>query len=365
MLKSTMLFSFLVLICNFANGYTDTPFDEDLKTGKHFHFLVKDHYLSDKYSKEIQYQIDYTRWLPDHGNGHTIVYLHGLQSHRGWFYSTAEILRKMGYTLYAFDRAGSGTSQSALAQNGWPFGLEDIFTFLPGVTLEPKRSHAASYALHLDTINKMLDIVEEEDATSKIHLWGNSYAAKIVSRFLQNTENATRVTSSIFTTPGLYRNNTSMPLPFSKFDLIAGYNSDSFPSPVTNINGDNGASWFTSMANWSQKIKNDPLSNRTMTREMALQTRKMDEDVERDTQALNGIKRFYLMVNGDSMMDNDRIVEAIKSAPTGAIYKFYSGGDDHKHFLTFTVDRDQALQDIHRFLIPGATNITRAITYEN
>lgn len=364
-MRSMLLTLACLMLLNYSSQCLASPFDTDLKTGEHGHFTVQDHYLSDKFDREIHYRIDYTRWRPDAPNGNTIVYLHGLQSHRGWFYATAERLRGLGYTLFAFDRAGSGSSESALAQNGWPFGLEDLLTFLPGVTLEARRSHASSYSLHLDTLDEMINLASAEFPNHRLHLWGNSYAAKIVSRFLQNEARSKRITSTVMTTPGLYRNDETMPLPFSKWSLISANNADSFPSPVTELNQDNGASWFTSMAPWHNKIQTDPLSNRSMTREMALQTRRLDKDIEQDLKKLNGLRRFYLLVEGDAMMDNLKTLQTIKLVPNGAILKYYQGGEDHKHFLSFTTDREQALIDIHRFLINDSIDLARAIINEN
>ncbi len=69
-----------------------------------------DEQVSVKIGTEIAYHLAYTRWIPESPNGIVIVYNHGLQSHRGWFNGTANDLVARGYTVYAFDRIGSGTS---------------------------------------------------------------------------------------------------------------------------------------------------------------------------------------------------------------------------------------------------------------
>ena len=330
-----------------------SSFADDLKTGQVFSFQQKDEFFSERLNKEISYRLDYTRWLPEKSNGHVIVYNHGLQSHRAWFNSTAEYLRTLGYTIYAFDRIGSGTSSDAFALDGYPLGLEDLMPFLPDINVVTRRGHIEDYHMFLDSIDLMLDIVETKHTSDNIHLWANSYGAKIITRYLLDEERSKRITSAIFTTPGLFRDKQSMPLPFTKMSLITGKNADLFASPVTPVNGDNGASWFTNMDTWLSKISSDTLSVRHMTRKLALQTRKMDTYIAEKSQQPNALhhkSRLYLLVNNDAMMDNQKVIEHIEKNKSGSQVKFYQGDSNPKHFLTFTPDAHAALSDIHTFI---------------
>jgi alpha-beta hydrolase superfamily lysophospholipase len=328
-------------------------FADDLKTGEVFSFQQRDNFFSERLNKEISYRLDYTRWLPEKSNGHIIVYNHGLQSHRAWFNSTAEYLRTLGYTVYAFDRIGSGTSSDAFALDGYPLGLEDLMPFLPGMKVTTRRGHIEDYHMFLDSIDLMLGIVETEHTANNIHLWANSYGAKIITRYLLDESRSKRIKSAIFTTPGLFRDTQSMPLPFSKLSLITAKNSDQFDSPVTPLNGDNGASWFTNMDTWLSKIANDRLSVRQMTRKLALQTREMDAYIAKKSEQPNALhykSRLYLLVDNDAMMNNDKMLKHIEKNKPGSQVKVYQGGSQPKHFLAFTPDAKTALADIHKFI---------------
>ncbi|MFT6261427.1 MAG: alpha-beta hydrolase superfamily lysophospholipase [Bermanella sp.] len=349
------MFRYLLLSVLFLANLTAqaNSFSSDLKTGKVFSFEQKDKFFSNLLNKDVTYQLDYTRWIPEKSNGHVIVYNHGLQSHRAWFNSTAEYLRSMGYVVYAFDRIGSGTSSDAYALDGYPLGIEEFLPFLPGVKPVTRRGHIQDYHMFLDSIDLMLDIVEKEQSIKTVHIWANSYGAKIITRYLLDEDRSSRVQSAIFTTPGLFRNQETMPLPFSKLELIGSKNSDYFPSPVTAMSNDNGASWFTDDNVWLSKISNDKLSIRHMTRRLALQTRAMDkyiEDQSEHSNPLHNKKRFYLLVNDDAMMDNDKVIAHIEKNKMGSKVKYYEGGSIHKHFLTFTNDAQAALSDIHEFI---------------
>jgi|GEM_PF-3487167 len=348
-----LLIPFISVIFSSIAQSQAASFADDLKTGQVFSFKQKDPLFSEILNKEIFYRLDYTRWLPEKSNGHVIVYNHGLQSHRAWFNSTAEYLRTLGYTIYAFDRIGSGTSSDAYALDGYLLGLEDFMPFLPDINVVKRRGHIEDYHMFLDSIDLMLDIVEVEHENNPIHLWANSYGAKIITRYLLDEERSKRVQSAVFTTPGLFRNKDSMPLPFSKLSLIIGKNSDLFPSPVTPVNDDNGANWFTNMNTWLSKISNDEFSVRHMTRKLALQTSAMDADIAEQSDQFNPLfnkKRLYLLVKDDAMMDNLKVMKHIQKNKQGSQVNIYHGDKNPKHFLTFTPDAQAALADIHHFI---------------
>ena len=52
-------------------------------------------------------------WNPAHSPSRTIVYLHGIQSHGGWFEWSASILAQAGAAVVFPDRRGSGLNQAA------------------------------------------------------------------------------------------------------------------------------------------------------------------------------------------------------------------------------------------------------------
>src|SRR3972149_2395959 len=54
-----------------------------------------------------QTHLSYRKYLADSPRG-VVLYLHGIQSHSGWYVQSCEILSENGYTIYAPDRRGSG-----------------------------------------------------------------------------------------------------------------------------------------------------------------------------------------------------------------------------------------------------------------
>ena len=56
------------------------------------------------------------------------------------------------------------------------------------------------------------------------------------------------------------------------------------------------------------------------------------------------------MVRGDRMMDNTRMERDLTAHARDSFYKYYRGGPRKKHFLFFTEDREEAIEDVLLFL---------------
>ena len=99
-----------------------------------------------------------------------------------------------------------------------------------------------------------------------------------------------------------------MPLPFSKLRLVVSGNLRYFPVPMVAVEDDNGASWFVGPGPWFERIRDDDLSMRYLTRRMYLETRSLDRaaTVRPATPSLP-VPDFYLLVRNDPMMDNDKV----------------------------------------------------------
>ena len=115
--------------------------------------------------------------------------------------------------------------------------------------------------------------------------------------------------------------------------------------------GDNGAAWFVSAGPWFQKIRNDELSLREVSRDFYMQTNALDKFVQRKSHRLPPeLPVAYLLVENDPMMDNDRARELIARQTPHAQVQSYGDGDDNDHFLLFSEHRDAAMRDILAFL---------------
>jgi len=329
-------------------------FDSLKGAGEDESITLVDEVISKKVGTEIAYHLAYTKWTPATSNGFVIVYNHGLQSHRGWYNATAAEMARLGYTVYAFDRIGSGTSSPGLSvKHG---------------ELVESRGHVRDWHLLTKSLDAMVDFARRQNPDAKIVVWGNSYGAKVVTAWLMEHAADVRgrdVVAAIFTAPGLYANDASMPLPFSKAKLAFSGNMTLFPVPMVAKDDDNGAHWFVGPGEWFDRIRNDDLSVREVTRRFYLETNAMDSFIRKWPKAKRlPVPTFHLMVRNDPMMDNVKTEAFVKIRVSDGLYKFFRGGEEAKHFLLFTSDRDEALSDIDRFVsgrrgdIDGATAVT-------
>lgn len=101
--------------------------------------------------------------LPEHERGR-IVYLHGIQSHGGWYVEAAEELARRGYTVYLPDRRGSGLNTGP-------------------------RGFFGSRAQLLDDLRSFIALSEREHPGTPLFLIGNCWGAKPAVAFaLQEQE---------------------------------------------------------------------------------------------------------------------------------------------------------------------------------
>lgn len=111
----------------------------------------------------------------------TLVYLHGIESHGGWFADTARLLAEDGITVYAPDRRGSG--QNWLG-----------------------RGHCRAFE-HL--LADLLLFVRHIAPPAPVHLLGLSWGAKVAFLFAQQYPE--RLASLVLLTPGIWPRPTLAP----------------------------------------------------------------------------------------------------------------------------------------------------------
>ncbi|WP_018416319.1 alpha/beta fold hydrolase [Teredinibacter turnerae] len=301
-------------------------------------------------AKFAEYEVSYMKWTPSYSNGQSIIYMHGFQSHAGWFYESAEKLAILGYTVYAFDRIGSGRSSRGVS-------------VLPATeTMPPEmlrgKGHINSWQGFTQTIKLLTKIAQTEHPENTINLWANSFAANLLTAYLMEYS-PTDIASVVYTSPGFF---SKLPLPFPVEELIGAAPGTYFPSTIPELDGDKGAYLFTSDPHYSRDIARDRLSLRTVTKEFYFNVVGVQnfhfEATAVAPQGLTQYKRFYLVVDGDPMMDTAQTVDYVTQYSENAVLKLYSGGVDHRHFLAFTEDADIVIDDIDLFLsgesVPGS-----------
>ncbi|MHC4295345.1 MAG: alpha/beta hydrolase, partial [Planctomycetota bacterium] len=107
-----------------------------------------------------------------------VVYLHGIQSHPGWFARSAAMLAKRGHTVFQVTRRGSGDNRTL-------------------------RGHARSAGQLLEDVETALDFATSEVGSSRIHLVGISWGGKLATCFALDPQYRERLASLTLIAPGI------------------------------------------------------------------------------------------------------------------------------------------------------------------
>lgn len=109
----------------------------------------------------------------------SLILVHGLQSHAGWFSEAGEALLDRGIAVYALDRRGSGSSTGAV------------------------RGDVDRYTDWFDEVAAMVRLAREEYPDAPVHLVGHCFGANVALGAIL-IRRVADVRSLIMLTPGFY-----------------------------------------------------------------------------------------------------------------------------------------------------------------
>jgi alpha-beta hydrolase superfamily lysophospholipase len=233
------------------------------------------------------------------------VYLHGLESHTGWFSNLAEYLNSKAINVYAFDRRGSGLNKA---------GAGNFYS----------RRLAGD-------LNIFLDLVKKEHPESKIFLIGLCLGGKIAVDFFYYHYN--HPNGLILISPSL-KNRLKFSLR-DKLSILFKPNSV-LKVPIKDT-------MFTSNEKYLKYIGKDSLRLRYIPAQHLLEIARMGRRLKA---ASGNIKLpVLLMLAGiDEIIDTHSCRKWCENLPsTDKTIKFYK---DYHHILTFEPKADEVMEDI-------------------
>ena len=213
---------------------------------------------------------------------HSLLYVHGIESHGGWFLPVALRLREHGCTTWLLDRRGSGLNRD----------------------IDP--GDAASADVLLDDVQRARQALGDP----LVHLVGLSWGGKLATAAaLQRPAN---VASLILVTPGL-RSRVDLPLRHKLgvgIDLLFG-GKRRFPVPLRD-------EMFTSEPRWLEFLANDPLRTTAVTSRFLWATRTLDRRITRDIAGLR-VPVLLLLADADRIVDNEAVLRLLSRLPAGLL----------------------------------------------
>ena len=107
-----------------------------------------------------------------------VLYLHGIQSHPGWFVGSAAALADRGHVVYQVTRRGSGLNRA-------------------------DRGHARSADQLLDDVRTACEFVLADSGAAKLHLLGVSWGGKLAAAYAAERDRAGQIASLTLVAPGV------------------------------------------------------------------------------------------------------------------------------------------------------------------
>jgi acylglycerol lipase len=244
----------------------------------------------------------------------TIIFLHGIASHAGWFGETAADLNSQGVAVYGPDRRGSGRS-------GDP------------------RGHLERYGRALDDVEEMVRLVSAEHGTTPIFLAASSWAAKLAVVYA--AQRPASLSGLLLLGPGLLpKVNLSPP---RQLLVVVGHlaaPTARLPIPLT-------PELYTANRPYVDFIRGDRLRLLEATTRFFWETARLDRQRGRASGHLN-LPLLVLQGDDDKMMDVAKTRRWFSRL--GVEDKTYVAYPGAGHTLDFEPDRSRYLADMLTWL---------------
>lgn len=213
-----------------------------------------------------------------------LLYLHGMESHGGWFLPAAHALRTEGCTTWLLDRRGSGLNRDL-----------DL-------------GHAPSAQLLLDDVHRMRAVIAAKTPDVPIHLVGLSWGGKLATAVA--LDGSAGLQSLTLITPGLC---ALVDLPLLQkvallLDLPFGGRKQ-FKVPIQ-------PEAFTSEPHLLAYIRQDPWRLTHVTARMLWASRSLDPLIRRRIAGLR-LPVLLCLAENDAIIDNAAVLRLLSRLPPG------------------------------------------------
>ena len=208
-----------------------------------------------------------------------LVYLHGIESHAGWFALAADALRTRGFDVYCLDRRGSGLNRE---NRGFVSGYVDDYSTL------------------LADIRAFIAPLRER--YRRVFLVGLSWGGKLALSY--GLAHPQDVDGLVLVTPGL-RAKVDVSFPNKlKIALLSPLNPGArVPVPIQ-------PEMFTTTPLYLEYIRDDPLRLTSATVRFFWQSHRLDRYVDRNI-AGNQLPVLLFLAGQDTIIDNNGVLEVL------------------------------------------------------
>ncbi len=204
----------------------------------------------------------------------TLIYLHGIQSHSGWYEASSRYLAEAGVAVVQVERRGSGRDEAH------------------------PRGHVDRAQVWLEDVACAAEVARGETGAEAVHLMGVSWGGKLALACGGHRPDLYR--SLILSAPGI----------FPKVDvalaskvrvgkcLMVGREMERFPIPLEDPH------LFTANPDRVRYIAEDPLSLRDLTARFMFESRRLD-GLARDAAGRGRLPTLLCLAGRDRIIDNE------------------------------------------------------------
>ncbi len=209
-----------------------------------------------------------------------VVYLHGIESHAGWFAQAATLLRDQGYDVFCLDRRGSGINRE---NRGFVSG------------------HIDHYQTLFDDIHRFITPLREH--YDQVFLTGLSWGGKLATGYALNYPSD--IDGLILITPGIKaRVDVSL---FTKLKILVFAQTSPqapIPSPIE-------PEMFTRTPRYLDYIEKDPFRLTEATASFYWQSNKLEGYIDGNI-SNNRLPTLLFLAGEDRIIDNPAVIKVLK-----------------------------------------------------
>jgi alpha-beta hydrolase superfamily lysophospholipase len=239
--------------------------------------------LGDGYRTQV-YHHHRTPGGPEHLG---VLYLHGIQSHPGWFFASAGHLGQCGYEVFQVTRRGSGANRIA-------------------------RGHARSAQQLLQDLEAATEYVLSRTGSDRMHLVGVSWGGKLAVSYAGWTQHRGRIASLTLIAPGIVPKVDVSPA--TKLGIamcLLALGRKGFAIPL------NEPQLFTDNEPMREFLRRDPLRLRRASARFLYASRCLDRLLARAPEGVLRMPVTLIQAACDRIMDNEATARVVMRLTAG------------------------------------------------